>query len=395
MNPKFYLVGGAVRDHVLGRESNDRDYVVVGSTPEWMIEHGYSQVGATFPVFLHPETGAEYALARQERKNGVGYTGFEVKYDPNVTLEDDLLRRDLTINSMAMTDNGQIIDPWGGLSDLTAKILRHTSEAFADDPLRVLRVARFAARYPDFSVDPGTIKLMKKIVNSGELKALPNERIWSEIHKGLKELNPSRMFKVLYDCGALNEDPLKNYVDGTFDEEMIGFANNIFEHEKTLSVQEKFLIMLPIIGSITPEMAHWLKIPTDYYRLSQQILLFDEALCSLDVIDPDQILDLINSTRYDRTLNSGETKCILHVLDLEEKYGGIETNLKENLERLNTATTAVNAIDMKIALAGCDKKIIKYQVQELKLKVIQESLSVPNEKTVAAIEEARQLSSRL
>lgn len=194
---KVYKVGGCVRDHLLGLEPKDIDFVVVGATSDQMLSEGYTQVGASFPVFL--KNGCEYALARTERKTGVGYSGFAVDIN-NVTLEDDLLRRDLTINSMAMDDDGLIIDPYGGVNDLSKRILRHTSEAFAEDPIRVLRVARFAARYGNFKIHETTLELMTKV--APELVHVPGERIWAELEKGLSEQAPSLMFHALKACGA-------------------------------------------------------------------------------------------------------------------------------------------------------------------------------------------------
>jgi tRNA nucleotidyltransferase (CCA-adding enzyme) len=199
-----YLVGGAVRDMLLGLEPRDRDYVVVRSTPEEMLSLGFKQVGADFPVFLHPDTGEEYALARTERKSGHGYGGFVVHADPDVTLEQDLRRRDFRINAMAMTTEGAVIDPFGGQMDLRDKVLRAVDpKAFVEDPVRVLRLARFAARYQDFSVDPDTMQLAKDVVASGEMDHLVSERIWAELAKGLMDGKPSRMFEVLSECGAL------------------------------------------------------------------------------------------------------------------------------------------------------------------------------------------------
>lgn len=206
---KIYQVGGCVRDYLLGLPAKDTDYVVVGSTPERMLALGYQQVGAAFPVFLHPETGEEYALARAERKVAPGYLGFEVNFDPSVTLEQDLLRRDLTINAMAFDpDTGIVIDPYNGRADLEAKVLRHTSEAFAEDPVRVLRTARFAARF-GFTIAQETIDLMEKVVH--ELTHVPQERIWAEIEKGLMETEPARMFRVLLDVGADKIEAMKPY----------------------------------------------------------------------------------------------------------------------------------------------------------------------------------------
>ncbi|HWR76567.1 MAG TPA: multifunctional CCA addition/repair protein [Thiobacillus sp.] len=200
---KIYIVGGAVRDRLLGLPVTDRDYVVVGATPDEMLALGFQPVGKDFPVFLHPQTHEEYALARTERKSGHGYTGFKVYAAADVTLEEDLLRRDLTINAMAEDETGALIDPYGGQRDLAGKIFRHVSEAFAEDPVRILRVARFAARFTDFAVAPETHALMRQMVDNGEIDALVPERVWQEVARGLMEAQPSRMFHVLRDCGAL------------------------------------------------------------------------------------------------------------------------------------------------------------------------------------------------
>ena len=200
---KIYLVGGSVRDRLLGLPASDRDYVVVGATPEQMLASGYQPVGKDFPVFLHPQTKEEYALARTERKSGRGYTGFAFHAAPDVTLEDDLHRRDLTINAMALDENGQLVDPYGGARDIASKTLRHVSEAFPEDPLRVLRLARFAARFTEFSVAPETMVLCRQLVDEGEIRELVAERVWQELSRGLMEAQPSRMFGVLRDCGAL------------------------------------------------------------------------------------------------------------------------------------------------------------------------------------------------
>ena len=202
---KVYLVGGAVRDELLDYPFHEKDWVVVGATPAQLLDEGYNQVGKDFPVFLHPETKEEYALARTERKQGHGYTGFAVDCDPGVTLEQDLERRDLTINAIARDTDGTIIDPYGGQRDIEARVLRHVSDAFTEDPLRVLRTARFAARYHHlgFTVAAETVELMTNIVNQGELAHLPAERIWVEMAKALGERNPQVFVTVLRDCGAL------------------------------------------------------------------------------------------------------------------------------------------------------------------------------------------------
>jgi tRNA nucleotidyltransferase (CCA-adding enzyme) len=198
-----YVVGGAVRDELLGLPVQDHDWVVVGATPEDMIAQGFRPVGKDFPVFLHPETQEEYALARTERKTAPGYHGFVFHTSPDVKLEDDLIRRDLTINAMARAADGSIVDPYGGRQDLENRIFRHVSEAFAEDPVRILRLARFAARFPEFRVAEATNALMRRMVEEGEVDALVPERVWQELSRGLMEQKPSRMFEVLRDCGAL------------------------------------------------------------------------------------------------------------------------------------------------------------------------------------------------
>jgi tRNA nucleotidyltransferase (CCA-adding enzyme) len=200
---KRYLVGGAVRDRLLNRASGDRDWVIVGATPEELVQQGYTPVGRDFPVFLHPDTKEECALARTERKTAPGYKGFVVHAAPSVTLEEDLARRDLTINAIAEDDTGQLTDPYGGQRDLAAKVLRHVSPAFSEDPVRILRLARFAARFDDFTVAPETLALMQDMVEHGEVDHLVPERVWQELARGLMESKPSRMFEVLRSCGAL------------------------------------------------------------------------------------------------------------------------------------------------------------------------------------------------
>jgi tRNA nucleotidyltransferase (CCA-adding enzyme) len=208
-----YLVGGAVRDALLGLPVTDRDWVVVGATPDALVAKGFLPVGKDFPVFLHPQTKDEYALARTERKTGPGYRGFTVHAAPDVTLEEDLARRDLTINAMAVRadasdpaqwqQSGALVDPHGGRRDLAAKVLRHVSAAFREDPVRILRVARLAARFADFTVADETMQLMREMVDCGEVDHLVSERVWQELARGLMEATPSRMFEVLRDCGAL------------------------------------------------------------------------------------------------------------------------------------------------------------------------------------------------
>lgn len=223
---QIFEVGGAVRDALLGRAVSDRDWVVVGATPEDMIRQGFKPVGRDFPVFLHPTTHEEYALARTERKTAPGYTGFQFHASPEVTLEEDLARRDLTINAMARSADGTLIDPFGGAKDLGARLLRHVGPAFVEDPVRILRIARFAARFDGFTVAPDTLTLMREMVSCGEVDALVPERVWQELARGLMESRPSRMIEVLRECGALKKilpeldalfgvpQPLKHHPEG-------------------------------------------------------------------------------------------------------------------------------------------------------------------------------------
>jgi tRNA nucleotidyltransferase (CCA-adding enzyme) len=200
---QIHLVGGAVRDELLGLAVTERDWVVVGASPEQMLAAGYTPVGQDFPVFLHPRTHEEYALARTERKQGRGYHGFVFHTGQDVTLEEDLARRDLTVNAMARSADGRLIDPMGGARDLADRLLRHVGPAFAEDPVRILRLARFAARFNDFRIAPETMQLCRQMVDAGEVDALVPERVWQELARGLMTPQPSRMFEVLRDCGAL------------------------------------------------------------------------------------------------------------------------------------------------------------------------------------------------
>ncbi|KWE72647.1 2', 3'-cyclic nucleotide 2'-phosphodiesterase [Burkholderia ubonensis] len=206
---RVYAVGGAIRDELLGVPVQDRDYVVVGATPEQMVAQGFKPVGKDFPVFLHPQTHEEYALARTERKTAAGYHGFQFYYAPDVTLDEDLARRDLTINAMAREVSpdgslaGPVIDPFDGQADLRARVFRHVSDAFVEDPVRILRIARFAARFTGFAVAGDTLALMRRMVDAGEVDALVAERVWQELARGLMEARPSRMFDALRECGAL------------------------------------------------------------------------------------------------------------------------------------------------------------------------------------------------
>jgi len=266
---QIYKVGGAVRDRLLGREVSEIDWVVVGASAEQMLELGYRPVGADFPVFLHPQTGEEYALARTERKSGRGYGGFTFFASPEVTLEEDLIRRDLTVNAMAEDDHGTLIDPYGGQRDLAARLLRHVSPAFAEDPLRVLRVARFAARYAPmgFSVAAETMALMRELSESGELTALTPERSWKEISRALMEPRPDVFIQVLRDCGALRvllpevdvlfgiPQPPAHHPEIDTGVHVLSVLRQCAEHQQPLTV--RWACLLHDVGKgLTPE-AEW------------------------------------------------------------------------------------------------------------------------------------------
>jgi len=284
-HPKVYIVGGAVRDKLLGREPKDVDYVVVGATPEYMENRGFSRVGADFPVFLHPKTKDEYALARTERKTGSGYKGFETRFDPSVTIEDDLARRDLTINAMALDpETNEIIDPFGGRQDLQRKIIRHVGEAFAEDPLRVLRVARFRARY-GFDVAPETIQLMKKLNN--ELKALTKERVWQELEKAMSETRPDLFFDTLK-----KSDSLRTLMpELTFTNRVARLLRN-----PSLSLPQKIAVLL---ADTTPQDAQnfvqrW-KAPNHIRALVLPFKLMQKTLEKSSQIDGQRAVNLIQA----------------------------------------------------------------------------------------------------
>jgi len=240
---KIYLVGGAVRDKILGIPVKDRDYLVVGSTPEEMVELGYKPIGKNFPVFLHPKTNEEYALARTEKKIGKGYHGFEFYTSPNVTLEEDLMRRDITINAIAEDEDGNIYDPYNGLIDIENKVIRHVSDAFIEDPLRVFRVARFFARFEDFIIHKDTEELMKKIVGSGEISSLSSERIKTEILKGLNEKHADKMFLSFSSSGVL-KSIFPDFVENQCD--IFLLLNELKNTSKPISVESKLLMIFAL-----------------------------------------------------------------------------------------------------------------------------------------------------
>lgn len=260
---KVYLVGGAVRDQLLGLPVLERDFVVVGATPEMMLAQGFKQVGKDFPVFLHPQTHEEYALARTERKIGPGYTGFTCITNPKITLEEDLKRRDLTINAIAQAEDGTIIDPYHGIDDLKNRIFRHVSEAFIEDPVRLLRIARFAARFPDFTIAPETQQLLCRMVDNHEIDALVPERVWQELHNALSEINAGRFFAILDGCNAL-KILFPEFTLPKLDKILAKLADSKF------TTIERWAAITYLLPSRSSEMlAHRLRIPKAYLKLSK------------------------------------------------------------------------------------------------------------------------------
>ncbi|MCP4700018.1 MAG: multifunctional CCA addition/repair protein [Gammaproteobacteria bacterium] len=312
---KIYLVGGAVRDKLLGETIKERDWVVVGAAPAEMEARGFRCVGKDFPVFLHPNTHEEHALARTERKTAPGYHGFAVHAAPNITLEQDLGRRDLTINAIAESQNGELIDPFNGRKDLQNRILRHVSPAFAEDPVRILRVARFAARFGKFGfrVAGETNALMKEMVARGEADALVAERVWKELARALGEEQPARFFEVLIACGAL---------PSLFPELSPLFTAPTLEKltqaaQRTSDRRVRFAVLLHGLGDMDPSVSlelfekfcHRLRIPNDYRQLAEMVIAYYKKCAATEAADGDELLQLLEgldafrrSERFERFL---------------------------------------------------------------------------------------------
>lgn len=295
---KIYAVGGSVRDELLGIAVKDRDYVVVGATPQQMIDAGYKAVGADFPVFLHPQTQEEYALARTERKTAPGYAGFQFHTSPNVSLIDDLRRRDLSINAMAKEDDGTLIDPHAGKQDLENKLLRHVSAAFSEDPVRILRVARFAARFAalGFRVAEETMALMHAMVESGEVDHLVAERVWQELARGLMEATPSAMFAVLRECGAVARilPEMETTQHSTMQE--IDFAA-----QQNLNLAVRFAVLTADLAHRLGEaelrnLCERLRVPVDCRDLAVVVLRWHDAAHHARKLDAEKLLALFDGT---------------------------------------------------------------------------------------------------
>jgi tRNA nucleotidyltransferase (CCA-adding enzyme) len=311
---KTYQVGGSVRDELLGQPVQDRDHVVVGADPAEMLARGFKPVGADFPVFLHPGTHEEYALARTERKTGPGYKGFAFHAAPDVTLEEDLRRRDLTINAMARGEDGVLVDPYGGERDLRAGILRHVSDAFAEDPVRILRVARFAARF-GFAVAPETLDLMRRMVAAGEADALVPERVWQEVSRGLMEARPSRMVAVLAECGALDRtlpELAATFADPQVPERLAARIDRAAASGFPLPVRFAALL-LDLDGEAAAALAERVNAPTDCRDLAR-LAIQERPVARGGPFDAEATLALLERTdafrRPDRLDRLGEVAAV-------------------------------------------------------------------------------------
>ena len=337
---QIYLVGGAVRDELLGLEVKDRDWVVVGATPEAMLEAGYRPVGSDFPVFLHPETHEEYALARTERKSGRGYKGFTFHTDPSVTLDEDLLRRDLTINAMAKSDTGVITDPFNGQKDLNARLLRHVSDAFLEDPLRVLRVARFHARFAHlgFKVAPETIALMQGMSASGELDHLTTERVWQEFERALNTKTPSQFLTTLAKSHA-------NYLLAPLDRIALQDLHSV-DSPLLEAAEERFALLCHLANLSTEEvdaLALKLKVPNRFKSLAIAFSRHSATLSNFPTADAEQKLQLINDLKLIKQPTAAEP--LIHIHD------ALQQDNRFNSADLATAVESVAAVQPKQVMA--------------------------------------------
>lgn len=317
---KVYLVGGAVRDQLLNREIKERDWVVVGEAPEKMLALGFAQVGKDFPVFLHPETKEEYALARKERKISKGYTGFEFDTSASVSLEEDLLRRDLTINAIAQDQqNNKLIDPYHGIQDLEQKLLRHVSPAFIEDPVRILRVARFASRFPEFSVANETNLLMQQMVHNGEVDALVPERVWKEFERALGERAPWRFIEVLNACGALEKIFSQIFAVQAQAVEVLKKIS-----DKTVIAHERFIVLMQVLKQIDEieKLCEANKLPQKLARMASLVRKYRDKFLKVEDATSEELLNtlqLLDAFRREERFQDWVRLCQLtsEVLDSE------------------------------------------------------------------------------
>jgi tRNA nucleotidyltransferase (CCA-adding enzyme) len=365
---KIYEVGGAVRDELLGLPVKDRDYVVVGATPDEMTDLGYRPVGKDFPVFLHPETHEEYALARTERKTGPGYHGFQFHADPDVTLEEDLQRRDLTINAIARDEEGRLIDPFNGADDLSVGVLRHVSPAFAEDPVRILRLARFAARF-GFDIAPETAELVRDMVKSGEVDALVPERVWQELSRGLMEERPSRLFDVLRESGALERvapELAALFEDPAQAQETLDALDDVAGAEAPLQVRFAVLAR-PLDPYAIDALANRLKLPAAVRDLAVLASRHANSIADADALTPEAILDVLNAAdAWRRPERFAEL--------LQAALAG-DPDRGRAIRRLERAREAASAVDAgTIAKAG-KKQDIRERVNAARLEAIRAALA--------------------
>lgn len=402
---KIYIVGGAVRDELLGRQSADRDYVVVGATPEAMQVAGFRPVGKDFPVFLHPKTQEEYALARTERKSGHGYHGFTFHSAPDVTLEEDLARRDLTINAMARGPAGELVDPYYGARDLKDKILRHVGPAFAEDPVRILRIARFSARFHNFSIAPETLSLMRSMVTSGEVDHLVAERVWQELAKGLLEDHPSRMFEVLRECGALNR--LLPELDALFGvPQRAEYHPEIDAGIHTMMVVDqsaggqyelpvRFAALTHDLGKaetpadilprhhgheersfrLVEKLCVRLRVPNECRDLALLMARYHANIHRSAELRPSTIVSLLEKT--DALRRPARFQQLLQACQCDYQGRlGFEHRLYDSPQRMNDALAAVNAVDAgKIAMMCADKLKIPERIHAARVAAVKLALN--------------------
>ena len=376
-----YLVGGAIRDRLLGLTSQEKDWVVINATPSDLTKLGYKQVGKSFPVFIHPKTGEEYALARKEIKSGEGYYGFKIDSNPNVTLEEDLYRRDLTINAMAEDNTGQIIDPFNGQKDISSRVLRHVSNAFVEDPLRVLRVSRFKAKLHNlnFKIAPETKKLLEEIVESGELKTLVPERIWQEAYKALCEPRFDQFFQTLIDLRALVQVfPEITHMNSNFSEHHIVKAAIKREVSPKIKFCSIFLIMLEnghqSLKDTIMTMQERINIPNDFKNL---ILLVESIYPMLFSADgnkkkkfyAEQCLNIIE--QLDALRKPSNLEEVLEVISLKKNYSNIEAAVSLIRKSLVLAQSVkINNLQED----GLEGSVIGEKLRELRLNKIKEEL---------------------
>lgn len=371
---KIYRVGGSVRDELLGLPVQDRDYVVVGATPEEMVAQGFKPVGADFPVFLHPQTHQEYALARTERKSGKGYKGFTIHASPDVTLEEDLARRDLTINAMAMDEAGNVIDPYGGQRDLAAKILRHVGPAFAEDPVRILRVARFMARFADrgFRVADETMALMRGMVEAGEADHLVAERVWQEISRGLMEERPDAMLETLEQSGALKRvAPELKLVDGD-----LSFMAAFASLELALEVRFAAMCLRLDLNASQSLCDRW-KVPAscrEHAVTAIRGLQFSSRLNELDASEMLEMFDVLDALRRPERVTGFFWLFIAHASRLQvEGAQGITS--KETARRFSSALDRLKSLDLGAVAQAAKGQDIPAAIHAAKLHALEQFLN--------------------